>query len=220
MYEVLIRYLCSVFTTCVCKYSEHVEMDYDMISGMKVEELKEYLKLHGLKISGRKVELVARVFAAGENNLPILKTAVEIESDLRQEYKKILHFDGIELPDPFMIASGWMNEEEARVFLPMVLYPEVYHHFLKFYPTELASDGLNDYKTSKAHSYFKDRWLQELKNNNISDDCEYCLIKGSCRKSEKINDPFHQLWIVSTHRYHFFLPSFSLFNASIQRCLH
>ena len=88
-----------------------------------------------------------------------------------------------------------MNEEEARVFWPMVLYPEVYH-FLKFFPTELASDDLNDYKTSKAHSYFKDGWLQELQYHSISSECEYCLIRGSCRKSEKINDPFHKLWIV------------------------
>ena len=37
-------------------------MEFDMINEMKVDELKKYLRLRGLEISGRKVELVARVF--------------------------------------------------------------------------------------------------------------------------------------------------------------
>ena len=40
-----------------------------MINEMKVDELKKCLRLRGLKISGRKVELVARVFSAHENNV-------------------------------------------------------------------------------------------------------------------------------------------------------
>ena len=39
-------------------------MNYDLISSLKVEELKSYLKEGGLKTSGRRVELVARVFAS------------------------------------------------------------------------------------------------------------------------------------------------------------
>ena len=41
---------------------------------MKVEELKNFLRLHGLKVSGRKEELVARVFVAIENNVQIVQT--------------------------------------------------------------------------------------------------------------------------------------------------
>ena len=40
-------------------------MNYDLISSLRVE-LKTYLKERGLKTSGRRVELVARVFAASE----------------------------------------------------------------------------------------------------------------------------------------------------------
>ena len=49
-------------------------MDYDYISSMKVKELKTYLKQRGLKITGRKVELVAQVFCAHENNVELVKT--------------------------------------------------------------------------------------------------------------------------------------------------
>ena len=48
-------------------------MDYDLISKMSLEELKNYLRIRGLKVNGRKNELVARVFAASENGFkPIL----------------------------------------------------------------------------------------------------------------------------------------------------
>ena len=80
-------------------------MDYDLISSMKVEELKDFLKLHGLKVSGRKVELVARVFAASENNVPLVKTAVEIEQDLHKEYQNKLLINDILIPDPYKLEN-------------------------------------------------------------------------------------------------------------------
>ena len=42
-------------------------MDYDLISKMSLEELKNYVRIRGSKVNGRKNELVARVFAASEN---------------------------------------------------------------------------------------------------------------------------------------------------------
>ena len=64
-------------------------MDYDMVSSMGVEELKKYLRLHhGLRVTGRKQELVARVFAAVENGVEPVKSAVEIEKEIRTEYDK------------------------------------------------------------------------------------------------------------------------------------
>ena len=45
-----------------------------MICNMKVEELKVYLRLRALRISGKKAELVARVFSAMENNVKPVKT--------------------------------------------------------------------------------------------------------------------------------------------------
>ena len=53
-------------------------MDYDLVAKMHVNELKNDLKVCGLKISGNKNELVARVFSAMENNVMPVKTAVEV----------------------------------------------------------------------------------------------------------------------------------------------
>ena len=50
-------------------------IDLARISEMKVEELKNFLLLRGLGVTGKKRELVARVFVAAENNVPVQKTA-------------------------------------------------------------------------------------------------------------------------------------------------
>ena len=50
-------------------------MDYDLAAKMYVNELKNYLKVRGLKISDNKIELVARGFSAMENNVMPVKTA-------------------------------------------------------------------------------------------------------------------------------------------------
>ena len=56
-------------------------MDFDMLNKMKVDELKSFLRLHGLKVTGKKAILVARAFSAIENNVQIVKT-VEVEDDI------------------------------------------------------------------------------------------------------------------------------------------
>ena len=65
-------------------------MDYELLEKMKVEELKNYLKIRGLKVTGIKKELIARVFAASENGVQPVKAAVEIESHLSLITKKNL----------------------------------------------------------------------------------------------------------------------------------
>eukprot|EP00795_Rhopilema_esculentum_P010005 gene10005-biopygen12686 len=86
-------------------------MDFQLLSGMKVEELKAFLRLRGLKVSGRKEELVARAFVAMENNVPIVLTAEEVEIELAKQYTAKLNVFisdevGIEeIPDPFKLTE-------------------------------------------------------------------------------------------------------------------
>ena len=46
---------------------------------MSLEELQNYLRIRGLKVNGRKNELVASVFAASENSVKPIKTTVDVE---------------------------------------------------------------------------------------------------------------------------------------------
>ena len=81
-----------------------------MMSKMSVREMKNYLKVHGLKVSGKKEELIARAFVAVENNVQPIKTAVDVEEDLALYYRNKLNADGKTIPDPMKIMHGWMDE--------------------------------------------------------------------------------------------------------------
>ena len=142
---------------------------------MKVEELKNYLKICDLKIKWTKKELVARIFAATENGVQPVKTEVEVESDLITDYKNKLTISDFPIPEPFKIPHWWMEVDEGISFWPMLSYPDIFN-FLIFLPSELGSKDLSDCKNSKAYSYFKSGWLQPLQYHNISGS-KYCIIK-------------------------------------------
>ena len=91
-------------------------MDYDLISKMSLEELKSYLRIRGLKVKGRKNELVARAFATSENGVKPIKTAVDVESDFKTEYLAKLKTDDRNILDPFKIPHRWMKEDEGMKF--------------------------------------------------------------------------------------------------------
>lgn len=67
----------------------------------------------------KKTELVARVFASSENGVKAIKTAVDVEADLKTEYLAILKIDDMNIPDPVKIPHGLMNEDEGIKFWPM-----------------------------------------------------------------------------------------------------
>ena len=170
-------------------------MDMSTIAGMKVEELKNYLRLLGLKVSGQKEELIARVLVASENDVQIVKTAEEVQQEIAKEYQKKLVIGAEEtIPDPTTVKEGWIDEQAGVMFWPTTLYPDIFD-FLAFHPNELASSDLSDYKQSKAYSYYAQGWLYPLEYHDVDNNCRYCVIRGSCRPSQRINDVPHKLWI-------------------------
>ena len=101
-----------------------------MVSKMKTDELKMYLRLRGLKVTGRKAELVSQVFSACENNVQPIKTAEEVECDLRNKYQLKLIIGDDVIPDPFQVSSGWCNEEEGLTFWPMISYGDIFNFLM------------------------------------------------------------------------------------------
>ena len=79
-------------------------MDYDLISKMSLKKLKNYLRICDLKVNCRKNEVVARVFAESENGVKPIKTAVEVEADLKTEFSVKLKIDDRNIPDLFKIS--------------------------------------------------------------------------------------------------------------------
>ena len=66
-----------------------------------MEELKNYLRIRGLKVNGRKNNLVAKVFARSEKDVEPIKTTVEVETDSKTEYLAKLKIDDRNIPDSF-----------------------------------------------------------------------------------------------------------------------
>ena len=84
------------------------------------------LRIRDLKVNRRKNELTARVFAASEDGVKPIKTAVEVDTDLKTEYLAKLKIADRNIPDPFKIPHGWINEDEGIKFWPMLLYPDIF----------------------------------------------------------------------------------------------
>ena len=93
---------------------------------MSLEELRNYLRIRGLKINGRKNGLVVRVSATSENGVKSIKTDVEVEADLKTEYLAKLKIDDKNIPDPFKIPHGWMNEDEGMKFFAHAFIPRYF----------------------------------------------------------------------------------------------
>ena len=53
-------------------------MDLERLWQMKTDKLKSFLRLKGLRVAGRRQELVARAFIALENDVPIVQAAEEV----------------------------------------------------------------------------------------------------------------------------------------------
>ena len=103
-----------------------------------------------------------------------------------------MFFQGTQIPDPFQNNEGWLNEEDGVKYWANTLHPHIFN-FLAFHPSKLASKDISNYKTFKAFSYYAQGWLSSLQLNNLNEDSKFCLLKGTCRPSQKINDSPHKL---------------------------
>ena len=156
---------------------------------MKVEELKNYLEIRGLKVTGTKNELVVLSICCQ------WKWNSTCKNSGRNGvwFKNKLKIDDIPILDPSKIPHGWMEEDEGMTSWPVLSYPDIFN-FLMIHPGELGSKDLCDYKTSKAYSYYQSRWLQPLQYHNLSIN-KNCIIR-ECRKCQSVKDPFHKLWAI------------------------
>lgn len=177
-------------------------MAFDLINKMKVDELKKYLRLRGLKVSGRKAKLVAKVFSDAENDVKPICTAEEVDELLQDEYFSKLIVDDIDVPDPYEVKEGWLNEDGGQIHdTSCIGHPMTYGSifiFIMIHPSYLGGENLSDYKTTKAYSDFANGWLGKI--SILFLDSALCVMKADCRPSERVNDPDHKVWICLTKK--------------------
>ena len=126
----------------------------------------------------KKETLVASAFCAIENNVTLVNTAEEVKAQLKEEYSKKLELENCNLPDPFKLETGWMEEEDGIGYWPIIPVMCI----LNFLMINSDITDLKDYKASKGYSYFKQSWLRKISYRAIGS--EHCFIRADCRPSE------------------------------------
>ena len=84
----------------------------------------------------------------------------------------------------------WGHEILAHAFIP-----RHFHLFNVSFFRAWWQRLLNDYTYSRAYSYHKSGRLQPQLYHNLTGS-DFTILKGECRKSQSVDDPFHKLWII------------------------
>ena len=97
-------------------------LTYEEAKTWHSDALKLYCRKRGLKVSGNKQELVARVFAASEMGIPVQTTAVERIATTANEKVQLLDMgNGSSLADPSTM-KDWLRESDA-----ITSWPPIFH---------------------------------------------------------------------------------------------
>ena len=180
--------------------------DYSLEDFQKwhVTHLKEYLAKRGLSKNGKKSELAALAFSCHVMNKPIIDLKCATMRETFQDYQAILSLlDGIQFPDPFKISTGWISEKEGGMkYWPPISIVDI----IDFFREQQCETGqmLSQYKAGKAYDYFKTAWLKEIYYNSVNQFStrytgigKYSLLRAKCTPSQRINDPDHDVWVIT-----------------------
>ena len=91
------------------------DMTLELFQQWNVKALQEFLGRRGWNKTGNKETLAARAFTAWELAIPINETAEEIRTALSSEYRRLLIFNGQQLPDPGEIIH-WTDEQHVDIY--------------------------------------------------------------------------------------------------------
>lgn len=107
---------------------------FDDFSRWSVELLKKFIKERGLSVgSKRKAELVSLAYAASVMKLPVKPSKEVIKDVIETDYRALLHVElddvRYELPDPFTIDDGWLDEKLALHLWPPCSFVDIWTFF-------------------------------------------------------------------------------------------
>jgi len=123
---------------------------FDDFKRWKVDVLKKFCQSRGIPIGSykRKDELVALAFAAYAQNLPLVPSKEQEKSDAIQQYQELLILeDGTIIPDPFLLSSGWVSENDGGLKLwPPCMTMNISEYLISNNERPLYTRLRNDYK--------------------------------------------------------------------------
>ena len=118
---------------------------YEYFMELSVKQLSDYLSVCSLSTSGKKVELLARAFAAMELKSDIIKSTKSQEIKLQAQYENKLSEQ--EIPDPKLIAKlKWIDDLTKWPYT--TLENIIFSYILK--KRDFDADNTGRYKDQKA----------------------------------------------------------------------
>ena len=110
--------------TTPAEHASEDEMSLEDFQRWKVPLLKEYLRKWGLSYYKNKAELVSICYSAAKFKLPIKQTLRELQ-EKTATYQSFLKTDSGQLPDPFHLKTGWVDEAKGMELWPPTMRLEI-----------------------------------------------------------------------------------------------
>lgn len=156
----------------------------EVIEQFKVEELKTYLRVRSLNLSGDKRCLAEKVF--GAYKLGIQKASTEEQdtlSKIHEKEKRLCLEDGlIKLPPPLSLRIGW---QFGSTNLPDTIEDDV-----ECYLKEKAPKAL-----LKGASLEQSKHVISVAYHSISPNLKYCYVRGKIIPQERTNNDPYDAWV-------------------------
>ena len=146
-------------------------------------ELEYFLKVRGLRITGKNIDLAVRALVAYENQTPVKETELKVKESLRLEYQNLLK--SYNISDPFQMDG--MKDDVTK--WPPVDIGKIFQYIIS--NKAFATDYVGQYKVRKAYSYFKSGFVHQIFVREISNK-----VVLTVTPSQRLRDEHHSLWIL------------------------
>ena len=153
--------------------------------------LQDWLRIHGLKVSGTKEELVTRAEIAKQAGIETVaeRDAREKKEITKRAAEKLSTPTEI-LPDPKNLKL-WTKDLSR---LPRLTGKDITNYLVfgscKFYKNE----DMHCFKQLKAYRFFRDGHVQDIELAFINDRSNYCFVRAKVLPSMK-TDRVYKTWI-------------------------
>ena len=151
-------------------------------------QLKNFLIVRGMAVSGSRQEVLARAFVAWEQKAKIRMSESELQDKLQKDYVSRLREN--KLPDPRNISKEQWEEDVTK--WPRIDLGKIFSFIMESKNQEMEFIG--KYKTHKAYSYYQSGFVDTIFSYNLNQE-NVIILKTKVTPSMSIRNEPHEVWL-------------------------